>query len=204
MPKRLLIFLVMISTVLGGVVLTFQVTSVVAAPPVTPTQIVAPTPIQGPPPGISGGVGSPDSTGSLLIDPLEGKLFISSGFPGVSTGVDEQGYYQYVKNRQSGPTLWATWYIQVKQDGYYDVYAYVPKSPNATKSAQYHIFQNSVLSPSIVVDQTLSAGQWANLGSYYFLKDTIDTQYVTLDNQTNENDTTTVVQYSTVFVVFRP
>jgi hypothetical protein len=176
-----------------------------STPNIQGTQGVIPTAIQGPPPGIGGGVGSLDSPGSLLVDPLVGKMFVASGFPGVSTGLDDQGYYQYAKNRKSGPTLWATWYIQVPQSGYYDLYAYIPTNPNPTKSAQYHVFQNDVPGPALIVDQSLYAGQWVNLGSYYLVQDSVGTQqYVTLDNQTQEDDTTTVVLCSTLFAVFRP
>lgn len=174
-----------------------------STPNISGTQGVVPTAIQ-PPPVVSGGFGGPNNESGVLIDPLEGKLFVASGFPGVSTGLDDQGYYQYAKNRKSEPTLWAYWYLQVANSGYYDVYAYVPSNPNATHSARYTIFQNNTLSQPIVVDQTLSAAQWTNLGSYYFLQDAIGTQYVALTNQTSEDDTTTVVLCSTVFLVYRP
>jgi hypothetical protein len=162
---------------------------------------VRPTPIQGPPPGLGGG-GVPGS--SVLIDPLIGKRFVTAGFPGLATGMDTQGYYQYAKNRKSEATLQAVWYIQVQQAGYYDVYAYVPSGPNATHTAQYHVFQDNTLGPPIVVDQALSSGQWVNLGSYYLVNAAIDAQSVTLDNQTTEADSTTTVLFSTVFVVFKP
>lgn len=162
---------------------------------------VRPTPIQGPPPGLGGGS---IPAGSVLIDPLIGKLFVTAGFPGVATGLDNQGFYQYAKNRKSEATLEAVWYIQVQQSGYYDVYAYVPSNPNATHTAQYHVFQDDTLGPSIVVDQALSPGQWVNLGSYYFVNAAVDAQSVTLNNQTNEADTTATVLFSTVFVVFKP
>jgi len=162
---------------------------------------VRPTPIQGPPPGLGGGN---VPSGSVLIDPLVGKLFVTAGFPGVATGSDNQGFYQYAKNRKAEATLQAVWYIQVQQSGYYDVYAYVPSNPNATHTAQYHVFQNDTLGPSIVVDQGLSPAQWVNLGSYYFVNAAIDAQSVTLNNQTAEADSSSTVLFSTVFVVFKP
>lgn len=167
------------------------------------TASARPTPIQGPPPGLGGG-NLPTGAGSVLIDPLIDKLFVTAGFPGVSTGKDNLGYYQYAKNRKSAPTLQAVWYIQVQQAGYYDIYAYTPSNPTATHTAQFHVFQEDTLSPPIVVDQALSAGLWVNLGSYYLVNAAVDAQSVTLDNQTAEADTTTTVLFSTIFVVFKP
>jgi hypothetical protein len=153
---------------------------------------------------IGGAGGVPGDEFSLVVDPTQSKLFVWRGFPGISIQRNAEGAYAYVKNYLGKATVSAYWYIQVSQSGYYDVFIFIPDSPNATSSAQYFVFQNNVLSPGMLVDQSTQANQWINLGSYYFLQDAVDSQYVMLDNQTREDTAARVVLLGTLHLVFRP
>jgi hypothetical protein len=146
----------------------------------------------------------PGKASTVVITLSTGKLFNWDGFPGVTSHAGNQGGYGYVKNQYAKSSIEARWYVQVPQSGYYDVFAYIPASPRATKYAVYYVFQNNKLSPNIPVNQLTHPDQWAALGSYYFAQEAGADQYVLLSNQTQEDTATTIILFSAVQLAFRP
>lgn len=146
----------------------------------------------------------PVAESDLQVEENDAKAFLWEGFPGpVERGGGHGGSHSYVKNREVKESLAVQWRYQFADDGYYDVYVYVPQVDiPVTQSAVYRVFAANQLSAPIVVNQSANQGLWVYLGPYYFLADTA--QYVTLSNLTGEDSASTEVLFDTVMFVYNP
>lgn len=147
--------------------------------------------------------GPADLENGLRVSVLDPKRFTWNGFPGLVIGGQGEDRYYYVKNRLSKETAQGRWYFEPEQQGYYDVFVYVPDtSATATAFAIYFVNFSQRRSGPIVVDQNAHKGSWMPVGNYYF--GSFGGQYIQLDNVTGEPTNSTQVLYGDALFVYTP
>jgi len=111
---------------------------------------------------------NPDST-VVIVDDTTPSKFWTFRFPWVSLNDTDAvgGSCRIIK--QSAKVVYAQWGpFQVYQDGYYDVYASVPRTPYAVSSRCLYLVLNHNGSDSVVTSQQLAVNGWLRLGSFEY------------------------------------
>lgn len=151
-------------------------------------------------------VGVPPSSAETgyVVEELLTKSFTTSGFPGIvrrEGGYD--GEHAYVKNSDDKITFEAWWFFEPDQAGFYDVFVYIPPTPDpATGAAEYRVFHNGVLSDPITIAQAAYRDEWVLLDAFYFVPG--QRGYVTVHNATGESTATTDILLDAVMFVYLP
>ncbi|NTW32318.1 MAG: T9SS type A sorting domain-containing protein, partial [Bacteroidetes bacterium] len=100
-------------------------------------------------------------------------------YDGEIGGYGSNSHYWYTNTNASttANVSYVTWMPTIPSAGNYQVSAYIPTSNATATSAQYQIFYNGG-NQTVVINQSLSQGQWVSLGTFPFLQGS--TAYVKL------------------------
>ncbi len=167
-------------------------------PPV-PTTTLAPSPTPGS--GTHQGTVATPPAGGILVN-TESSTFSWAGSESWGQGVGgllDDGYL-FTWNSAFKLDTWGRWNVGLSQPGYWDVYVWIPKEPNATLNARYRVFHAALLGPVIMVDQRAMGGNWVWLGNYYF--NASANEYVYLNDVTFEAEDSTWVLFDAVKFTF--
>ena len=139
----------------------------------------------------------------MVIDEMDPRFTRSDAYWHDSCGREDHSWWTHTVTDPGLSTNWGIWRPDLPQEGWYEVFAYVPSCtgpelPEYTESAQYRLYYRGG-GRTITVDQKAEQGRWVSLGTYRFYHGTAG--YLYLDDIAGDH--WRALWYDTVRWVFR-
>lgn len=149
----------------------------------TPTPTPAPTPLPG---------------SEILVDNLDSGFLWGGLWKNRHTAAGGQKFsYFWTYNTTFYPENYGKWTPTLPKKGNYEVWAYIPAMPGASRNVRYRILHNGTRS-DMIVNQLTRGNSWVNLGTYYFNGSNTGKEFVLVYDNTRETYISRTIAFDAV------